>query len=145
MTEIPLEIIELEPDNYHLLVSGIIGRSKKMYWIVDTGASRSVFDITLEQYYVKKEISEKEECQSAGITPGNIQTGMGTIHNLQFGKLKIKKIDLALINLQHVNEIYIKYNKYNLPIVGLMGSDILNKYGACIDFTESKIQFQNFK
>jgi len=143
MTEIPIKIIELEKDNFHLLVIGKIGRSKKMYWIVDTGASRSVFDINEEQYYEKKTISEEEEYQSAGINPGKIQTGMGTIHNLKFGKLKIKEIDLVLIDLHHVNDIYKKYDKDNLSIVGLIGSDILNKYGACINFPESKIQFRN--
>jgi len=143
MTEIPLEIIELEKDNFHLLVGAKIGRSKQMFWIVDTGASRSVFDINLEQYYEKREICEEEEYQSAGINPGKIQTGMGTIKNLKFGKLKIKEIDMVLIDLQHVNDIYKKYNKDNIPIVGLMGSDILNKYGACIDFPEKKIKFQN--
>ena len=142
MTEIPMKIIELEKDNFHLLVIGKIGRSKKMYWIVDTGASRSVFDINEEQYYEKKEISEEEEYQSAGINPGKIQTGMGTIHNLKFGKLKIKEIDLALIDLQHVNNIYEKFDKEDIAVVGLIGSDILNKYGACIDFPESKIRFK---
>jgi len=142
MTEIPLKILELEKENFHLLVIGKIGRSKKMYWIVDTGASRSVFDINEEQYYDKKEISEEEEYQSAGINPGKIQTGVGTIHNLKFGKLKIKEIDLALIDLQHVNNIYKKFDKENISIVGLIGSDILNKYGACIDFPERKIIFK---
>ncbi|MBK5202780.1 MAG: aspartyl protease family protein [Prolixibacteraceae bacterium] len=142
MTEIPIKIIELEKDNFHLLVIGKIGRSKKMYWIVDTGASRSVFDIKEEQYYKKKAISEEEEYQSAGINPGKIQTGMGTIHNLKFGKLKIKEIDMALIDLQHVNNIYEKFDKKDIAVVGLIGSDILNKYGACIDFSESKIQFK---
>lgn len=142
MIEIPIKIIELEKNNFHLLVIGKIGRSKKMYWIVDTGASRSVFDINEEQYYDKKNISEEEEYQSAGINPGKIQTGIGTIHNLKFGKLKIKEIDLVLIDLQYVNKIYGKFDKENLPVVGLIGSDILKKYGACIDFSKSKITFK---
>jgi hypothetical protein len=139
MARIPIELIELENQNYHLLVEGKFEDSEKGYWIIDTGASKTVFDKGLEQYYKIIDPGFEEEYQSAGISVGMVETSVGEISYLAFGKLKLKELKVALINLDHVNEIYKKYR--NIRICGLLGSDILKKYQCVIDYKYETISF----
>jgi len=51
MIEIPLQIIELEKDNYHILIEGEFMDKTIVSWIIDTGASKSVMDENQKAYY----------------------------------------------------------------------------------------------
>lgn len=139
MAKIPVELIELEHHNYHLLVEGKFQDGEKGYWIIDTGASKTVFDKSLDRYYKIIEPGDNEEFQSAGISEGMVETGVGKIDYLAFGKLKLKEQKVALINLDHVNEIYKKYRE--IRICGLLGSDLLKKYQCIIDYKYKTISF----
>ncbi len=139
MAKIPLELIELEEHNYHLLVQGKFDDGELGYWIIDTGASKTVFDKRLEQYYKSIEPLSDEEYQSAGIGTGMVETAVGEIAHIAFGKLKVRDQKVALIDLDHVNEIYRKYR--NVRICGLLGSDLLKKYQCVIDYKYETISF----
>ena len=132
MAKIPVELIELEHQNYHLLVQGTFDDGEKGYWIVDSGASKTVFDRRLDQYFTLVEPTSDEEYQSAGISEGMVETAVGQLRSMAFGKLKIEEQKVALINLDHVNEIYRKYR--DIRICGLLGSDLLKKYHCVIDY-----------
>lgn len=138
--ELPLELIELETQNFHLLVASKLSDGTTAYWIVDTGASKTVFDSKLEEYYKPEEIDNNEEYRSAGISVGIIETRVGQINKLCFGKVKIKNLKVALIDLSHITEIYKQYADHR--IVGLLGSDVLKCYGCKIDYQEEKISFR---
>jgi hypothetical protein len=43
--EIPLLLIALEDENYHLLIDATFLNGENGKWVLDTGASKSVFDI----------------------------------------------------------------------------------------------------
>ncbi|HKJ44022.1 MAG TPA: aspartyl protease family protein [Sunxiuqinia sp.] len=139
MAKIPIELIELEQHNYHLLVQAKFEDGEKGYWIIDTGASKTVFDKSLDQYYDLIEASNDEEYQSAGISEGMVETSVGEIRSVAFGRLKLKNQKVALINLDHVNEIYRKYK--DVRICGLLGSDLLKKYQCVIDYKYETISF----
>ena len=139
MIELPLELIELEENNFHLLLKSRLDDGKKVFWIVDTGASKTVFDRSMEGYYVLVKTGSNEEYQSAGISVGMVETQVGCMKSLKFGKLKIKNLRVALIDLSHVNEIYKKYR--DIKVAGLLGSDILKAYGCRIDYQSGKISF----
>jgi len=139
MAKFPIELIELEHHNYHLLVEGKFEDGEKGHWIVDTGASKTVFDKGLEKYYKKIEPEFEEEYQSAGISVGMVETSVGEINYLAFGELKVKNFKVALIDLGHVNEIYKKYR--SIRICGLLGSDLLNEFACVIDYRYRTISF----
>ena len=139
MAKIPIELIELEHHNYHLLVEAKFEDGEKGYWIIDTGASKTVFDKSLDQYYKIIEADFDEEYQSAGISEGMVETSVGEIRFLAFGDLKLKDQKVALINLDHVNEIYKKYK--DIHICGLLGSDLLKKHQCVIDYKFETISF----
>lgn len=142
MIEIPLQIIELEHDNYHILIKGNFQDNTIAYWIIDTGASKTVLDLNLNQYFETIESDNLDDYQSAGINQGMMETSVGKITYLRFGDLKITDQKVALIDLNHVNEIYEKYTSYR--IAGLLGGDILMQYNCTIDYGRKIIQFQNY-
>jgi predicted aspartyl protease len=139
MVELPLQIIELENENYHILIETKLQDNKEVAWIVDTGASKSVFDSQLSKYYEILDTDNDDDYQSAGINQGMMQTSVGKLFFLQIGDIQIVDQKVALINLNHVNDIYRKYSY--LPIAGLLGGDILARYRCVINYHSKTIRF----
>ena len=140
MIEIPLQIIELEYENYHILIEGNFEDGTPSCWIIDTGASKTVLDKNLSSYYELMDSDDMEDYQSAGINQGMMETSVGKLTYLRLGDLKITGQKVALIDLNHVNEIYGKYTSYR--IAGLLGGDILMQHQCKIDYANKIIQFQ---
>lgn len=138
--ELPLEIVELEEHNYHLMLKGRLADGAEAWWIVDTGASKTVFDRNQENYFELADKQNKSDYQSAGINAGMVETKVGNIAKLKFGTIKLKNLKVALIDLGHVNEIYQRY--HDKPVVGLLGSDVMANYGCRIDYMNKTISFQ---
>lgn len=140
MIEIPLHIVELEKENYHILIEGKFINDTSSFWIIDTGASKTVLDANLSSHYEILEADNDDDYQSAGINQGMLETSVGKMSYLRFGDLEIIDQKIALIDLKHVNEIYGKYTSYQ--IAGLLGGDILMYYKCAIDYSEQTIRFQ---
>jgi hypothetical protein len=140
MIEIPLQIIELERDNFHILIEGNFEDGTPANWIIDTGASKTVLDSNLNQFYQNIEAGDEEDYHSAGINQGMMDTSVGEIYFLRFGEFEISSQKVALIDLNHVNEIYEKYSLYKIS--GLLGGDILMHYKCMIDYERKVIQFR---
>lgn len=141
MIEIPFKLIELEHENYHILLEGMFSDGTTANWIIDTGASKSVLDVNLTSFFEKTESENEDDYQSAGINQGMTETSVGRMFHLQFGSLIISDHKVALIDLDHVNEIYGKYTSYR--IAGLLGGDILMHYRCTIDYSTQTICFRN--
>jgi hypothetical protein len=141
MIEIPLQIIELEQDNFHILIEGHFDNEMPLYWIIDTGASKTVLDVNLNSFYEIIESDNIDDYQSAGINQGMMETRVGKMFRMHFGELIVDELKVALIDLSHVNDIYCKYT--SIQIAGLLGGDILMKYKCLIDYDRKIIQFQN--
>ena len=140
MIEIPLQIIELERENYHILIEGNFEDGTPSCWIIDTGASKTVLDKNLSSHYELMDQDDMEDYQSAGINQGMMETSVGKLTYLHFGEVKIIGQKVALIDLNHVNDIYGKYTSYR--IAGLLGGDILMQHQCKIDYANKIIQFQ---
>ena len=139
MIEISLQIIELEHENYHILIEGHFEDETPSFWIIDTGASKTVLDKNLSSYYEMIDSDDMEDFQSAGINQGMTETSVGKLNFLRFSDLIITEQKVALIDLSHVNEIYEKYTSYR--IAGLLGGDILMRYQCRIDYANKIIRF----
>lgn len=138
--KIPIEIIELDPDSYHLLIQVQLGKVN-VNMVVDTGASKSVFseDLDASLYAVSDEVNEKE-FQSAGISEGELNAENIIIKKFKIGGQTIKDLKAVLINIDHINEIYaIQFKK---EIFGLLGSDFLYKYNGVIDYKNRFLSFE---
>ena len=140
MIEIPIKIIELEKDNFHILIEGEFNDSTTSSWIIDTGASKSVLDMNQRAYYEILDSDNEDDYHSAGINQGMMETSVGKMFFLKLGELEITNQKVALIDLNHVNEIYGKFTSFK--IAGLLGGDILMQYKCRIDYGSQTIQFQ---
>ena len=136
--KVPIEIIQLELENYHLIVCCTYADGTKGNWVLDTGASKSVFDNNLVDHFSSNG-DETEELHSAGVSDEPMTTSLGYLKMLSFGKLKVESMKVALMDMTHINELYSKVA--DLKICGLLGSDFLLKYKAVIDYKRKRLVF----
>jgi hypothetical protein len=129
--KIPLHLIELEDENYHLVAPSVLPDGETGYWVLDTGASKTVFDKNQKQNY-KINAQESEKIHTAGIGDKPLETAIGYLHPFWLGKLKVKNLRVALLDLAHINQFYSK--AANLHICGLIGGDFLMKHQAVVDY-----------
>lgn len=130
---VPLHLINLQNDGFHLLVE-IVVFNEKVFAVLDTGASRTVFDQSLMQRHLN-DLVQNSETQAATIF-SSATTIHGTIPILKIGSLKLKNYEAVAIDLQSVSETYLQLG--HPEIQGIIGGDILMKYHAKIDY-KSKI------
>lgn len=129
--KIPLQVVELEDDNFHLVVNSVFHDGTNGFWVVDTGASKSVFDKNLEKFYAPADESA-DQLHTAGIGEKPIETAIANLHPFSLGKFKVENLKVALLDLSHINKLYSKTT--SLTICGLLGGDFLMKHRAIIDY-----------
>ncbi|MFP5080015.1 aspartyl protease family protein [Pedobacter sp. JCM 36344] len=134
---VPLKLIDLQDDGFHLLVE-IVVFGEKLLAVVDTGASRSVFD----KAFIKQHIDITETEQSHAITLFSTTSILqATIPEVKLGRLRIKDYYAIALELDGVNETYESLG--HPPIVAILGSDIFLKYQAIINFKKLKLYLYN--
>jgi hypothetical protein len=130
--KIPLNIIELDDKSFHLLIEVKIN-GLPVNLIIDTGASRTVFDKSLSGKKVRlKKQHDLKEIQSAGISAENIESQLAIVKSFKLGKLKLRDFPVVLIDLDSINKLYSKVT--GKQIHGLLGSDFLLEMNAVIDY-----------
>ncbi len=139
-TIVPLELINLNDDGFHLLVEVVVfGQS--FHAVLDTGASKTAFD---------KATVEKHKMDGILMASDKLSTGLGTntmeshtiiIPLLKIGKLKLKNFEAAVLDLSTINQAY---SALDLPaIIGVLGGDILYSHKALINY--KKLRLKLFK
>lgn len=134
---VPLKAINLQDDGFHLLVE-IVVFGEKLLAVVDTGASRSVFDKAFVKQHI--EVIETEESQATTLF-STTSTLQATIPEIKLGRLRIKDYNAIALELEQVNETYESLGHPH--IVAILGSDILLKYQATINFKKLKLYLYN--
>lgn len=139
--EIPIEIIELENESFHLLISCKVNGSHEGDLVIDTGASKTVLDRNFVPDY---ELSENQtsEIQSRGLGEGSLNTEMVKIESFQLGDLLVNDFHCALIDLEGINEMYKEHCQRE--ICGLLGSDFLLKHRAIINYGRRILELEFF-
>ncbi|AZI27823.1 MAG: aspartyl protease family protein [Pedobacter agri] len=127
---IPLKLLNLQDDGFHLLVEVVVFKEKH-FAVLDTGASRSVFDKLLIERHLAETLHVSEEINAATLftTTTTIQA---TIPEVKIGPLKIKNYETVAFDLQSVTETYQQFG--HPPIIGIIGGDILMQYKAVINY-----------
>lgn len=135
---LPIQLMELEEENYHILIETGFQNNQKGKWVIDTGASKTVFDVHQDEHY-HLVTNIYTDVQSAGIGETHIETLTGILPVLKMGDLELKDWPVAIIDLQHINELYQQFT--NETIVGLLGSDFLVQHHAKIDYKKLVLTF----
>jgi hypothetical protein len=129
--KIPFEIIEMEGGGCHLLVRGDVNGHPANF-IIDTGASRTVVDKNhLEELGLHADIIPNEVL-SAGLGTNSMESSTITLKKISLGKFILRKPEIAVLDLHHINEAY---SRLNLPVIhGVIGGDIMMTHKAIIDY-----------
>lgn len=135
-TTLPIEIFPIEEDGYHLkIIITINGKAANL--ILDTGASRTVFDEARIAKFVAQENIEVNDRLSAGLGTNSMESKQVLLDEIQIGEITILNYNAAVLDLTHVNQ---SYEKLELkPIDGVLGGDILVDYKAVIDYEKAVI------
>lgn len=132
-----LELVDIMGEGFHYIAEVKINGKKGML-IVDSGASRSVFDKERFKTFKAKTKQTLSPMQSAGAGGTISDMQITIVKNITFfQKLNIKNYLIALADLSHINNVLTTFKKQ--PIDGVIGSDILKTYGAIVDFAKCTI------
>lgn len=137
--EIPIEILELEADSYHILVYCEIDKTKALF-VIDTGASKTVLDSNFENINIQSVLSSSES-ETAGIGGNAFDVELVQISDFSINEFYLETLNVALIDLSGVNKMYNKH--CDISISGLLGSDFLLKNNACIDYFKKVLILEN--
>jgi len=132
--EIKFTVIELESNTFHPLLKAEFDGLDDYWWVIDSGASKSVMEIGLAQHYIPEEI---ETVMATGLGKEVVSTESGIIWDLILDGVSFGPLPVALIDFQHINTEYSKFS--DKKIIGLIGCDFLQKHKAIIDFGQSTI------
>ena len=135
--EVPIQILDIEGDGFHIMIQGRIN-GKEANFLVDTGASRSVFDQKNIANFIENPQFKKKKGITAGVGGNKLKSATFDIENLCLGDLEIKHYNAVALDLEN---IYESYEKVHLPkIDGIIGSDLLVKHKAVISYRKKKIR-----
>jgi predicted aspartyl protease len=138
--KIDISIKEIDKKNYHLFIQIQI-KKISLRLLVDTGASKTVFDRKHVLKVAKESKIKALETKSVGLGASEVETQMVKLKELKFGRMKVEKMEVAVLDLSHVNH---SYNLLELPqIDGVLGSDFLMKYKAVINYKKSIVVLED--
>jgi len=90
---LPITILLIEDDGYHLLIKAKVN-DKEINLILDTGASRTVFDEERIVSLLNHNKLEEQECLSAGIGTTSMVSKKVIIDQLLFNDLQLNNYEI---------------------------------------------------
>ena len=131
MSEIPLTLLNLQDDGFHLLVEVIVF-NQHFKAVLDTGASKTVFDKTTMERHIDAELLKPSDQLSTGLGTNTMESYVLTIPDLQMGSLHLKNYEVAVLDLSTINIAYEMLEQE--PVIGVIGGDLLVEYQAIINY-----------
>jgi predicted aspartyl protease len=139
ITTIPFKILSLDEEGFHLMVKMNINR-KSANLIIDTGASKTVLDKTKAEKYVLNKNFALHNKLSSGLGTNTMESQTTILKKIKIGDIEIENYTTVLLDLSHVNN---SYEQLGLSAVdGVLGSDILLKYNAIIDYEKKVLRLK---
>jgi predicted aspartyl protease len=141
MINIKLDIVPIEDDGYHLFISCLInGKTARL--LVDTGASRTVFDSERIKAFLPEEEHnfEKVDKLSTGLGTNTMESHTVILSEFSIGETIFKDYIAVVLNIEHVNQ---SYKMLGFPeIDGVLGGDLLHELKAVIDYRKKQIRWR---
>lgn len=132
--EVPFEIVELEENSFHLIITAQIG-SIEGDFIIDTGASITVIDRSTPFHY--EQLEEFTTINSGGLGGEITEVQPINLPDFQIGGHSFAHTHAALIDLQYVNNLYEKHLQRRVS--GLLGCDFLVRHEGIIDYKNKRL------
>ena len=135
--ETPIQLLDIEGEGFHIMVKGMI-HGKEANFLIDTGASRSVFDPKTISSFIDDLKFEKKEGITAGVGGSDLESSTFRIDVFSIGDMEIRDYEGVALDLDNVHELY---GKLGLPhIDGILGGDLLKRHKAIINYKSKKIR-----
>ncbi|MEI6141357.1 MAG: retropepsin-like aspartic protease [Mariniphaga sp.] len=135
--KIAVEIVELEPNTYHPLIKADFQGLDNYWWVIDSGATKSVFDIMMAESYISE---QAEAVMATGLGKEVVETSSGKIISLKLGGHNFGNLNIALVDFSHINLEYAKFT--DKKIIGLIGSDFLYSRKAILDYGKGVLKLR---
>ena len=136
--QIPIRLLDIEGEGFHVMIQGMINGMEANF-LVDTGASRSVFDPQTITQFVQQPEFVKKEGITTGLGGSDLESSTFIIDTLGFGDIELHHYEAVAIDMSDVHE---SYAKLGLPrIDGILGGDLLYRLKATINYRLRKIRF----
>ena len=135
--EIPIQLLDIEGEGFHIMVKGMI-HGKEASFLIDTGASRSVFDPKTISSFIENIEFEKKEGMTAGVGSSDLESATFRIDVFSLGGMEIFDYEAVALDLENIHEMY---GKLGLPhIDGILGGDLLKRHKAVINYRNKKLR-----
>lgn len=135
---IKLKEMNIMSEMFYLLVPITLNKRKGIL-LVDTGASRTVFDTEqFKRFKTKSKIIVSP--MNSAAAGGNLNTQLTLLKKLQVDKITLKNYVPGIADLSHMNGMFTSF-KYE-PIDGVLGADVLRSHGATLDFKNKTLSFE---
>ena len=135
--EIPIQLLDIEGEGFHIMVKGTI-HGKEASFLIDTGASRSVFDPKTISSFIENIEFEKKEGMTAGVGSSDLESATFRIDVFSLGGMEIFDYEAVALDLENIHEMY---GKLGLPhIDGIIGGDLLKRHKAVINYRNKKLR-----
>ena len=135
-TVVPFEVLSLEEDGAHIVIEAHIN-GVKVKLLIDTGASKTVFDRKRMRMLMSKRKFTKNHALSVGLGTNKMKSHFVELEKFSIGKLALENFKTVLLDLKIVNTSYAMLGLP--PIDGVLGGDILNKFGGEINYRKKQI------
>lgn len=135
--ELPFRLLDIEEEGFHVMIKGKIN-GMEANLLIDTGASRTIFDLTTVDRFTQQNQLQKKEGIAAGVGSENLESFLFNIETLELGKIKLNHYEAVAIDLSNIHE---NYENLRLPFIdGVIGGDLLVKLKATINYRLRKIR-----
>lgn len=135
-TTLSIKMLSIEDDGLHLIIDSKVN-DRACRLLIDTGASRTVFDQNRIFNFINENELEHHDKLSTGLGTDSMPTSSTNLLVFKIGELEIENFHAILLDLSHVNASYEKMGFGQID--GVLGSDVLNKYNAIIDYKKQRI------
>lgn len=138
---IPIEFNEIEDDGYHLFIVAKVN-DKKVRLLIDTGASKTVFDDSSIRKVLDIETNEEafelSPHKSTGLGTNSMDSRLVTIQKFELGEIILTDYEAVVLPMDNVNEAYrmLEHDE----IHGVLGSDILKRFKAIIYYNKKVLK-----
>jgi hypothetical protein len=139
LIKIPFEFVSIEADGVHLILNAKINQ-KPCRLLIDTGASRTVFDQNRIALFVEEPEMHENEQRSTGLGTNTMKSHIITLESLEIGALHLQDYTSVIIDMMHINQSFETYGLQTID--GVIGGDILLDYKAEIDYRKQELRLR---
>ena len=134
-------LLPIEEDGYHIFIEAVIN-GRKARLLIDTGASRTVFDMKRIRKFLWKGDNnfEKIDKLSTGLGTNTMESHSVILEEFRLGETIFTDYLAVVLNMGHVNKSYRMLGHHQID--GVLGGDLLYELKAVIDYRRKQVRWK---